>query len=310
MTIPREVVGIDVSKHTLDVMDGASGRWEQIANDDQSVRELADRLAAQDRFVVLEATGRYDALLRRALAAAGVAYARVNPSQARDFARAAGFLAKTDKVDARMLVRLGQALQPRPADAADEARDRLALLHKRRDQLVGCRRQERTRRAEVQELDLAADIDRHLAWLDAEISTLDRRISQAITASQELKTHARLLKTLPGVGPVTTASLLALMPELGQRSPKAIAALAGLAPFNRDSGKHRGQRTIRGGRRRVRQALYMAAVSASRSKGRFGQAYRALRAAGKPAKLALIAIARRILTTANAIIREQTPFVA
>lgn len=309
MNIDPDVVGIDVSKHTLDVFDSASGRSERVANTPGPLGDLAKRLAS--RFVVLEATGRYDGQLRRTLQAAGVAYARVSPSQARDFARAAGFLAKTDRVDARMLARLGQALRPAPAEPIDEARERLAALHKRRDQLIAFRQQERTRRMEIgDEPDLLDDIDRHLDWLEAEINAFDKRIAQAVAATPVLQETERRLRSLPGIGPVGAATLLALLPELGQRSPKSIAALAGLAPFNRDSGQFRGQRTIRGGRRRVRQALYMAAVAASRSHSRFAATYQGLRAAGKPAKLAFIALARRILVTANAMVRDHQAFIA
>jgi transposase len=297
-----------VSKHTLDVFDAGLGRSETISNTAEAVRRLAAELAERGRFVVLEATGRYDVRLRRALEAAGVAYARVNPGRARDFARAAGFLAKTDQVDARMLARLGEALRPAPAEPADPARERLTRLHRRRDQLVAMRKQERARLSEALEDDLLEDLQWHLAWLGARIALLGKLIAQAIAADARLKDTCHILRSLPGVGPVTATTLLALVPELGRRSPKTIAALAGLAPFNRDSGQHRGRRSIRGGRRRVRQALYMAAVSACRSDGRFGQAYRALITAGKAPKLALIAIARRLLVTANAMVRDQKCF--
>jgi transposase len=308
MNIPPDVVGIDVSKHTLDVFDAGLRRSEVISNSDEGVRALAEALASRSCFVVLEATGRYDGRLRRSLEAAGVAYARVNPGQARDFAHAAGFLAKTDKVDARMLARLGEALRPRPAEPIDTARERLARLHRRRDQLVAMRKQERARQADLLETDLLEDLQRHLAWLNAEIASLDKRIAQAITADQGLKDTSRLLRSLPGVGPVTATTLLALVPELGRRSPKTIAALAGLAPFNRDSGRHRGRRSIKGGRRRVREALYMAAVSACRSDTRFAATYRTLVALGKAPKLALIAVARKLLITANAMVRDQQSF--
>jgi transposase len=237
-----------------------------------------------------------------------VAYARVNPGQARDFARSAGFLAKTDRVDARMLARLGEALRPRPAEPADAARERLSRLHKRRDQLVAMRKQERARLSELLEDDLLEYLTRHLAWLNAEIATLDKRIAQAIVADPRLQATCGLLRSLPGVGPVTATTLLALVPELGRRSPKTIAALAGLAPLNRDSGLHRGKRAIHGGRRRVREALYMAAVAACRSDTRFAATYRTLVGLGKPAKLALIAVARKLLVTANAMVRDQQSF--
>ena len=308
MIIPPDVVGIDVSKHTLDVFDAGLGRSQTISNTAEAVAALAAELAQRGRFVVLEATGRYDARLRRALEAARVSYARVNPGQARDFARAAGFLAKTDQVDARMLARLGEALRPRPAEPIDAVRERLTRLHRRRDQLVAMRKQERTRLTDLLEEDLLEDLQKHLSWLNAEIASLNTRIAQAIAGDAGLKETSRIVRSLPGVGPVAATTLLALVPELGRRSPKTIAALAGLAPFNRDSGLHRGKRTIRGGRRRVREALYMAAVTAGRSNTTFGATYRALIQAGKAPKLALIAVARKLLVTANAMVRDQQSF--
>jgi transposase len=294
MTIHPDVVGIDVSKHHLDVFDAALDRGERVANTREQVQALAARWAALGRFVVFEATGRYDRFLRQELAAAGVAHARINPSQARAFARAAGFLAKTDRLDARMLAVLGAALRPRAAEPADPSRERLALLHKRRDQL--------------DEAGLIDGLDAHLAWLDAAVADLDRNIADLITSVPDLRRAQAFIRSIPGVGPVTAATLIALLPELGQRSPKTIAALAGLAPFNHDSGKLRGQRAIRGGRKRVRDALYMAAVAASRSNSRFKAAYQTLRNAGKPPKLAFIAIARKLLVTANALLRDQLSF--
>lgn len=308
MMITPDVVGIDVSKHTLDVFDAGLGRSEVVANTAAATAVLATELAARGRFVVLEATGRYDVRLRRSLEAAGVAYARVNPGQARDFARAAGFLAKTDRVDARMLAQLGQALRPRPTEPADPVRERLGRLHRRRDQLVAMRKQERTRLRDLLEDDLLEDLQRHLAWLTAEISVLEKRIAQAITSDPRLMQTCRIIRSLPGVGAVTATTLLALVPELGQRSPKTIAALAGLAPLNRDSGLHRGKRTIHGGRRRVREALYMAALAACRSDSRFAATYRTLTSLGKAPKLALIAVARKLLITANAMVRDQLTF--
>jgi transposase len=310
MTIHPDVVGIDVSKHHLDVFDAARGRGERLANTAEAIAALIQRLARPDRLTVFEATGDYDLLLRRALEAAGSPYVRVNPTRARDFARAAGFLAKTDAVDARMLAALGTALRPAPATPSDPARERLAQLHKRRDQLVAMRKQERTRRAEASDPDLIDDLDDHLVWLDRTVARFDKDIAAFVAQQPALDQASRLIRSIPGVGPVTAATLLALVPELGLRSPKALAALAGLAPFNHDSGKLRGTRAIRGGRKRVRDALYMAAVAACRSQSRFKTSYKALRDAGKPPKLAFIAIARKLLITANAVIRDQQPFHA
>jgi len=207
MMIPPDVVGIDVSKHTLDIFDATLGRAERVDNTPEAAADLARRLSKPARFAVFEATGRYDVALRLALQAQGVVHARVNPGQARDFAKAAGFLAKTDAVDARMLARLGQALRPRPAEPRDPVRDRLARLHKRRDQLVAVRKQERTRRAEAgQDPDIALDIDRHLTWLDQEIDTLEDRVRALIAQAAELERDRRLISSVPGVGPNVSAT--------------------------------------------------------------------------------------------------------
>jgi transposase len=310
MIIPPDVVGIDVAKHHLDVFDGAAAKPARLSNRPETIETWLNSLG-EGRLVIFEATGAYDAALRQALTHAGVAFARVNPTAARSFAKAAGFLAKTDQVDARMLAAMGAALRPTPAEATRTPAEQLARWHKRRDQLVAVRKQERTRRRETDDVGLLESLERHLAFLDAEIAAVERQIAELIAAEPALKQDAKLLASMPGVGPAVSACLLALMPELGRRSPKAIAALAGLAPINQDSGLKRGQRSIRGGRKRVRDALYMAAIGAVRSKtGRFRADYQRLRAAGKPAKLALIAIARKLLVTANAILRDQQPFAA
>jgi transposase len=307
MNIHANTVGIDISKDRLDIYDGSGSAC---ANTRAAIMPLAQAWARAGVLVVYEATGVYDRALRRALDEAGARHARVNPTKARAFAKAAGFLAKTDQVDARMLSVMGQALQPREQAPADPDRERLCALHRRRDQLVLTRQQERTRLKGCDEDEIAEDLQRHLAFLDQAIQALDRRIAALIAEAPALETARRLLVSIPGIGPVTAAALLALVPELGARPGKAIAALAGLAPLNRDSGQMRGQRAIGGGRKRVRDALYMAAVSASRSNSRFAETYRRLREAGKPPKLAFIALARKLLTTANAILRDNQPFAA
>jgi len=309
MMISSDVIGIDVSKHDLDVFDGANSQGGRLANDAEAIGPWVSRL--EGRFVVFEATGAYDEALRRALAAAGVRYARVNPTKARSFAKAAGFLAKTDQVDARMLAAMGSALRPRPAEPTSPALPRLVRLHKRHDQLVADRKRERTRRREATDAEQLADFDRHLAFLEDEIADVETRIDGLIAAEPDLKRTAKLLVSIPGVGKRTAACLLALLPELGQRSPKTIAALAGLAPINQDSGLKRGQRSIRGGRKRVRDGLYMAALCLTRlKKTTLGNTYQHLRNLGKPAKLAQIAVARKLLTIANAVVRDQLPYAA
>ena len=304
MIIHPGFVGIDVSKHHLDIFDHE--RTERVPNSKASIALLVERW--RGCFVLFEATGRYDAQLRQGLQTAGVAFARVNPARARDFARATGRLAKTDAIDARMLALMAQSLSIARERESDTEREALARAHKRRDQLVQTRQQERTRLTECDEADLRDSLERHLHWLDQEIAGLDAKIRGLLETSERLAQNARKLRSIPGIGPVAATTLLALVPELGSLSPKKIAALAGLAPFNVDSGQFRGIRRIKGGRKRVRDALYMAAVAAARSHARFKAIYQRLRAAGKAAKVALIAVARKLLVTANAVLRDNVAF--
>lgn len=310
MIIAPAMVGIDISKDHLDVFDGTTQRGWRTANDAAALRLLLGSWKRAGAFVLFEATDPYDRALREALASEGITFSRVNPLRARDFARAAGFLAKTDQVDARMLAAMASALRPAGDPPPDPERDRLAGLHKRRDQLVAARKAERTRSHTASDPEIAASIAAHITFLDQSIAALEDAIAAFIKASPKLARRDKLLRSLPGIGRVNAATLLALAPELGQRSPKQIAALAGLAPLNKDSGRFRGKRSITGGRKRLRDALYLAAVTAARSKTRFAVFYRALRAAGKPPKLALIALARKLLVTLNAIARENIPFKA
>jgi transposase len=305
MNITPGIVGIDIAKQHLDVFDG--GRVIRLPNTKAAIAALIAQWPHQPTRILFEATGTYDLALRQALEEAGIPFARVNPARARDFARAAGFLAKTDAIDAAMLATMAQCLDPPPAAPAEPERQRLALLHKRRDQLVATRQQERTRRHDAPP-EIATDIDRHIAWLSAEIATLQTRIAALIAARDELSQIARLLRSAPGIGPVTATTLIALLPELGTRSPQTIAALAGLAPLTVESGQFRGKSQIKGGRARVREALYMAAVTATRGTSRFAKTYKTLRDAGKPAKLAIIAVARKLLVTLNAILRDKRAF--
>jgi transposase len=308
MIINPGFIGIDVSKQYLDVFEGGGGRTERVMNTEEGLAPLVARWKDSGAFVLFEATGHYDARLRRMFSAAGIAFARVNPARARDFARAAGVLAKTDRIDARMLAAMAQYLSPARAADSDRDRETLALAHKRRDQLVHMRQQERTRHSECPEAANRADIEAHLEWLDGRIAQWDHEIRRLLAQSEQLGQIARLLRSIPGIGPVAAATLITLMPELGVLQPKKIAAIAGLAPFNVDSGQFRGLRRIKAGRKRVRDALYMAAVAATRSHTRFKASYKHLRAAGKPAKVALIAIARKLLVTANAVLRDKTAF--
>jgi transposase len=310
MTIHPETIGIDISKHHLDVSDPRRADVQRIVNGTEEVALLARDFAGRDSFVVFEATGAYDAKLRKALVAAGVAHARINPEQARDFAKALGRRAKTDAIDARVLAEFGRRLMPRADRPADPRREHLTALTRRRDQLVAIRQQERVRRSECDsEAVIRASLDAHLAWLETAIADIETQIRTLLRQTPALKEAETLMRSVPGIGPVAAATLLALMPELGTLSPKTAAALAGLAPFNKESGRHAAKRAIGGGRRRVRNALYMAAVSAARSKSRLATFYRSLRDAGKPPKLALIALARKLLVILNAVMRDKTAFI-
>lgn len=308
MIIHPGFAGIDISKGHLDVFDGRVGKPERFANDDDGVRGLASRFKRLGSFVVFEATGRYDRRLRLALEMAGVAFARVNPKRARDFARATGRIAKTDAIDAKMLAAMAQTLKPPAHVPLSKEREILRDLHTRRDQLVAMRAQETVRLELLANARIVKAIERHIIQLSDDISGINAEIRTVIKADGLMRSTEAALTGIPGIGPVTAHTLIACLPELGTSTPKAIAAIAGLAPYNVDSGSFRGQRKISGGRRRATRAMYMASLSAIRMKGTYRDFYIKLRTAGKPAKVALIAVARKLLLAANAIIRDKTTF--
>ena len=305
MIISPRCVGIDVSKRMLDIFDDAIGTAERIANAPQAITEQVARWRCGNVLVVFEATGVYDRELAKALHQAGVRFARINPARARDFARAHGRLAKTDEIDARMLACFARTMAPAADQPPEPERNTLAQLAKRRDQLVQMRAQEKNRRSEAYDRTMKESIARVIDCFDEEVEAIEAAIKALIKSKPEISEQARLMQSAPGVGPVACMQLIAQMPELGQVGPKQVAALAGLAPLNVDSGTYRGKRAIGGGRKRVRDALYMAALNAVRRDGPFRSFYQKLRTAGKPAKLALIAVARKLLTTLNAMLRDR-----
>jgi transposase len=309
MNIHPTCVGIDISKATLDVADGAVGHVESFANTASAADDLAKRWQRQGSFVVFEATAPYDRHIKAALETAGVCHARVNPLRARDFARALGVLAKTDAVDARMLAVMAGTIGHELVQPSPPRHGRLTELNRRRDQLVAMRAQERTRLSESYDDDERDSLSAHIDWLSADIARIERTIQNVLVENQDLKRTWMRLRSAPGIGKVTATTLLVHLPELGARSPKAIAALAGLAPRNRDSGTYRGHRHIAGGRKRVRDALYMAALTAARTCPRLRDTYQAMINAGKPPKVALIAIARKLLTSLNAMARDEKTYV-
>ena len=240
------------------------------------------------------------------LQAAGLPVAVVNPRQIRDFARAAGLLAMTARLDARVLAMFAERMRPRPALARCAAQQKLTGLVLRRRQLTGIVQAERDRCRRCAEAELRQSLEQHLVWLAAEVA----RIEQAIAAVPGSKPRADLLAAVPGVGRVTVATLLALLPELGRLDGKAIASLTGTAPFARDSGLMRGKRTVWGGRQQVRTALYMATLVATRFNPNIKAFYLRLVEAGKPKKLALTAAMRKLVVILNAILRTRTPWRA
>ncbi|HWE62239.1 MAG TPA: IS110 family transposase [Chloroflexota bacterium] len=300
-------VGIDVAKAQLDIAVRPSGEQWTAPHDEAGMAALVVRLQTLGpALVVLEATGGREVPVVAALGAAGVPVAVVNPRQVRDFARAVGQLAKTDALDAQLLARFAAVVQPTPRALPDAQAQQLAAWLARRRQLVGILVAERQR------LDTAlppvrARIQAHLSWLEAELAELDDTLKRAVQASPLWQVNDRLLRSVKGIGPATSYTLLADLPELGRLDRKAIATLVGVAPLNCDSGTLRGRRIIYGGRARVRCALYMATLVATRWNPVIRPFYQRLCAAGKPKKVALVACMHKLLTILNAMLRDQTP---
>src|ERR1700693_2466454 len=300
----RRFVGIDVAKAALDVFIGSAGAAFSVANDEVGIRELLRKLAPAD-FVILEATGGLEMPVASALAAAGIAVAIVTPRQVRDFARATGRLAKTDRLDAEVLARFGEAVRPAARPLANEQAQALEALVTRRRQLVEMLTAEKNRRARAPKV-LHRSIDEHIRWLEKRLSGFDDELAELIRDTPLWRERDELLRSVPGVGKVLSSTLLAHLPEVGTLNRKQIAALAGLAPFNCDSGSLRGSRCIWGGRAQVRRVLYMATVSGVRSNPAIRTFYLRLRTNGKHAKPALIACMRKFLVILNAMLHDKT----
>jgi transposase len=302
----KRVIGIDVSKEALDVSLMPSEDSFQVTNDERGIEQLATRLEGMD-LVVMEATGGYETAAATALVAAGLRVAVVNPRQVRDFAKATGRLAKTDRIDAAVIAAFGVAVEPHLLQIPDEDARELKALLVRRSQLVAMRVQEGNRLGLVQGA-MRKGIKKHIDWLEKEIDKLDIDLTAGLRSSPAWRAKDELLRSLKGIGPLTSGTLLVALPELGCLDRRAIAALVGLAPFNCDSGKMRGRRTIYGGRSRVRTLLYMAATSAVRSNPAIRAFYERLKSRGKPHKVAMVACMRKMLTILNAMLRDGTPW--
>jgi transposase len=257
--------------------------------------------------IVLEATGGYETAVTGALVLAGLPVAVVNPRQVRDFAKASGQLAKTDGIDAAVLAQFAERMQPTPRPVPEEAQAELLALVTRRQQLVDMLVAERNRLA-LARPSMKRSLDEHIRWLHARIRDTEQTLHTVIKSSPVWRAHERLLRSVPGIGPHTASRLLVSLPELGRLSSRAIAKLVGVAPLNADSGQQRGHRHIWGGRAPVRRALYMATVVAVRHNVVLRRYYQRLRAVGKPAKVALIAAMRKLLSILNAMIKYQQPW--
>jgi len=302
-------VGIDVSKDRLDVHLRPSGESFAVARDGEALAGLVERLQAlAPALVVMEATGGYETVVASALGAAHLPLAAVNPRQIRAFARATGRLAKTDRLDAAAIAHFAEAIRPPARPIAEPEALALGELVARRRQVIEMIVAETNRRRTATQRRVIRAIERHLAVLQTELSELDGDIDGAIRNSPAWQAEADLLQSVPGIGPATLRTLIAELPELGKLDRRKIAALVGVAPINRDSGTLRGRRTIAGGRAAVRTALYMPTIVASRANPVIATYYKKLRAAGKPAKQALIACMRKLIVILNAMLRDQKPW--
>jgi transposase len=301
---PLVFVGIDVSKARLDGYSNPRAEHFTHPNDEAGIAATVARLKALGpTLIVLEATGGLEAPLAAALAAAKLPVAVVNPRQVRDLAKAMGTRAKTDAIDAEILAHFAEKIRPEVRDLPDEEARLFEAILARRRQLLEMRVAEQNRLGSATAPKVRRDLQAHIRYLDRRVEEMDTELESAIEKSEVYRAKDDLLRGVPGIGPVASRTLLASLPELGKLNAKRIAALAGLAPMARDSGTLKGRRMICGGRADVRSALYMATLSAVRYNPTLKAFYDRLRAVGKPAKLALTAAARKLLTILNAMLK-------
>jgi transposase len=302
-------IGIDVSKDTLDVAGSDGGLALQFENKVQGWRRLGRHIhTVCPSLVVVEASGGYQEGAVQYLHQKGLCpIAVVNPKNVRDFARAQGILAKTDRLDAKVLARFGQVMNPRIWEPRAQKVEELDVLVKRREQLVLMQAIEKTRLAAAMKKGIQKSIEQHIQYLESEIQTLQKSIQEAMN-QVDLKEKSDLLQSMSGIGPTTASVLITRLPELGEWEAKSLAAIVGLAPYSWDSGRLRGQRHIRGGRSDVRKALYMATVAAIRHNPIVQVNYKRMVTAGKPPKVAMTACMRKILVMLNAMLRDRKPF--
>ncbi len=297
-------VGIDVSKDRLDVAVRPGGEAWQVPYDPRGINSLTERLRElAPHLVVVEATGGMELALTGELAVAGLPVAVVNPRHVRDFARAAGQLAKTDSLDAHVLAHFAEAMQPKPRELPDASAQELRALVARRRQLVEMSTAEKNR-MRVATPRVRPKVQEHVRWLEDSLKELDKDLADSIRSSPMWRTKEKLLRSTPGVGPILSMTLLSGLPELGALNRGEIAALVGVAPFNRDSGTLRGKRKVWGGRGQVRAVLYMATLVATRFNPVLRDFYQRLCAAGKPKKVAITACMRKLLAILNVMVKH------
>jgi transposase len=302
-------VGVDVSKSTLDVCIDSPCEVLHVDYDDKGIKTIGVHLKSiAPTLIVMEATGGLEMRLACELAALGLNVAVINPRQARDFAKATGQLAKTDLVDAAVLAAFARAIRPQARPLKDEQTRELDDMVSRRRQLVANRVQEALRLDTAASKPLQKSLKAHIVWLDKRIAEIDEDLSHRLKASDVWRAKDDLLRSIPGVGAVTTVTLLAKCPELGALNRREIAALAGVAPLANDSGKHHGKRFVWGGRADVRVVLYMATISAMRCNASIKEFANRLKQTGKPAKVVIVACMRKLLTIMNSMLKNNEPW--
>ena len=307
-TIKVDYVGIDVSKSRLDIALGENGEVWHVRNDGEGFEILVKKLEEiEPKMIVIESTGGYERPVMYAMGNAGLPVAQVNPRRVREFAKAIGLLAKTDKIDARLLARFGRDAKPNLTNLPTEEEQYLSELLSRRRQILDMITAENNRLPTASPA-MQKQIEEHIVWLEKSLKDLDKDIDNFNRQDQTRDEKGKLIQSIKGVGRITAATIIADLPEIGKVKDKKISALVGVAPFNNDSGRMRGRRRVKGGRPEVRKVLYMSAVSAVQWNPYIKDYYNALLSRGKLKKVALVACMHKILIILNAMVRDGTPY--
>jgi transposase len=303
----KSYVGIDVSAEQLDLAVNPTGQTGQYPNSKNGIAKLVTKMKTiQPQLIIMEATGGWELALKQALDEAGLAAAVINPKRVRDHGRAMGFLAKTDKIDAKIIAHFAATINPQAQPARDSSERELDNLVTRRNQLSDMLTAESYRLRQYLDSSVQADIQEHIRWLESKIQTLDKELKERVKHNSSFQEKDRLYRSMKGVGKVLSMTLIAKLPELGRLNQKEIGSLVGLAPMNKDSGKFRGKRMIQGGRAVVRKVLYMPILSAIRYNPAIRDLYQRLIAKGKLQKVALTACMHKMLTILNAMAKTKT----